>query len=739
MIRRCYVAALVLAVASAALGQSAAAPPAAPESAPGPVELPVKRVILFTSGLGFIEHQGSVTGNAAAELQFTTDQINDVLKSLVVQDADGGAVGGVRYASQQPLAKTLKSFKVDLSANPGLPELLSQVRGAEVKVVVAGEEVDGRIVGVERRETVVVDKVLGERTVVTPMLNLSTPRGLRSELFSRIMSVELQDPQLRKELNLALEAIAQRRDHDKKPVTVQLDGTGKRRVRLGYTVETPVWKTSYRLILPEAGSKDKAKLQGWAIVENATESDWTDVELSLVGGRPMSFIENLYASYYIPRPVAQPRVSFGQNVNEHADGVDMGKLRERFDKFGGHGGALGGGAGGGGMGIQPPQLALGATAGEPSTQPKPDGMDVRSEEWGGGAGASLGGNGGSGGMAAPNYMQGVAALASVMKIGQNFQFSVPKVTLPRQQSAMLPILTEAVDVEPVSIYNAGIIAGNPMLGMKLTNTSERFLLGGPFSVLETNKSATVYAGDARTDDIPPGQHRWLSYAVDQDVKVAELQDDNGPREELIGMRILKGSVIAENKLTFTHAWAIENRGKTNKTLIIEMTPQAANYEGEAGITPPPEEKTELFLRFRVAAAAGQSLPFKVVETAKSTESTEIVPEQRGHIDQLIASETTPAAVRKTLAAIQTAWNNAAATEKKITTLTEQRHDLANDQARLRANMQAAEKGSAYAADQVKAMQASDGVIAVLDEQANRARAELEKYRAEAESLVGKTK
>src|SRR5205814_7408886 len=84
-------------------------------------------------------------------------------------------------------------------------------------------------------------------------------------------------------------------------------------VRIGYVVETPIWKTSYRLVLPgegadAAGNKDKPKLLGWAIVENQTDNDWSNVQLSLVSGRPISFIQDLYRPLYVPRPVVQPEL-----------------------------------------------------------------------------------------------------------------------------------------------------------------------------------------------------------------------------------------------------------------------------------------------------------------------------------------------------------------------------------------------------------------------------------------------
>src|SRR6476620_6327169 len=114
-------------------------------------DVPVSKVMLFSSGVGYFEHAGTVRGNSATELRFKTTQINDILKSIVLQDQDGSRVGAITYPSLDPLAKTLKSFQVDIASNPSLAELLNQLRGARVTVQAQAERVSGTILGVEMR------------------------------------------------------------------------------------------------------------------------------------------------------------------------------------------------------------------------------------------------------------------------------------------------------------------------------------------------------------------------------------------------------------------------------------------------------------------------------------------------------------------------------------------------------------------------------------------------------------
>jgi hypothetical protein len=284
--RKFFAAAVLSAAVSATLfstpafAQVGSEKPAAAK-ADGQTAVPVKVVVLFSSGVGYFEHAGSVKGNASSELRFKTNQINDILKSLVLQDMGGGKVTTVVYPSQDPIEKTLKSFQVDITGDPSLAELLAQLRGAKVQVTVGGEELKGTILGLEKKPKAVGDK----GSIEVWVLNLINGGTIRSVELSEAKKIELEDAELQEELSKALTALAQARDQDKKPVTINFSGEGERQVRIGYVVETPIWKTSYRLILPGQGAdanKEKSKLVGWAIVENQTDNDWSSVQLSLV-------------------------------------------------------------------------------------------------------------------------------------------------------------------------------------------------------------------------------------------------------------------------------------------------------------------------------------------------------------------------------------------------------------------------------------------------------------------------
>ena len=126
-----------------------------------PAALPLKKIVLFNSGVGFFEHAGEVTGDASVDLQFNVDDINDLLKSLVPQDLGGGRASTVTYGSMDPITKTLKTFAIDLTQNPTIADLLGQVRGEQAEID-AGKAMKGTILGIEKRKRVIDKEVLEE-------------------------------------------------------------------------------------------------------------------------------------------------------------------------------------------------------------------------------------------------------------------------------------------------------------------------------------------------------------------------------------------------------------------------------------------------------------------------------------------------------------------------------------------------------------------------------------------------
>jgi hypothetical protein len=538
-------------------------------------DLPIQQVVMFSSGVAYFEHGGEVEGNAQVEMKFNVEDVNDLLKSMVLRDLDGGKISTVSFGSKDPITRTLQTFSIDLTNNPTMGDLLSQIRGEKI-ILDAPTKVQGIILGVETRRINVEDTAVEKQ-----FLNLLTEAGLRSINLDKVGRIQLADKKLDSELRQALMVLAAGHSTDKKAVTLNFLGDGARQVRVGYIQESPVWKTSYRLVL---GDDEKPLLQGLAIVENTTEDDWKEVDLTLVSGRPISFVMDLYQPLYVNRPVVQPELYasvtpriYDQSLSG-AD-ADFARANLNFDKSksDSYANAVNG---------RPSSGAFGAEMQEQARrQVEVDGLKQLSESL---QVASQGGD-----------------------VGELFRYQIATpVSLERGRSAMLPIVNDSVEAEKVSIYNANVHAKHPLNGLRLTNTTDLHLMQGPVTVFDGG----AYAGDSRIADLQPKTERLMSYAMDLDVEVAPESKSNP--NKLVKVIIDKGTLQVSTKYTRQTDYIVKNSGKAEKKVLIEY-PLDSSW---SLVTPKePEEKTRDMYRFAVNAAPGKPATITVKEE-KTTRS-----------------------------------------------------------------------------------------------------------------------
>lgn len=558
-------------------------------------DLPIRKIVLYSSGVGYFEHRATVEDEVQSELMFKQDQINDVLKSLVLEDQGGGTIGSVVYPSRDPIEKTLRSFGIDLSGQIGLSGLLEQIQGARVFVSVEGETIEGTVVSVDHRPKALSDE--GEPTTV-PVLNLFDGTSLKSIDLDEIRSVELGDNE-REEISEALKVLSQARDQEKKPVTLEFRGEGPRDVRVGYLIETPVWKTSYRLIMPPSGSKE-GKIQGWAIVENQTDNDWSDIELSLVSGRPVSFVMDLYEPLYVPRPTVEMELYESLRPKTYAGG--MGGYAPRSGAWDSSG----------------PQTSD-RYYGEAGVEERAEVVEVKPRREKGAdyvqEFAPPPAMAGSVGLAqAPPPMdptQGIQSAASASALGELFEYAVPSVTLPRQRSAMLPIVTDPIRVDRLSIYNQETQAIHPMVGARLLNTTDKHLMQGPITVFDDG----AYAGDAQIENLPPGQNRLLIYAIDLEVRV-DIREDAGANEILSAV-IDRGVLRSQRKSARQKSYLLKNEGDHSKVVLVE---HPVRESWNLVDSPKPTESTPTHHRFEVETVPDATTSLTVKEEIVRSEN-----------------------------------------------------------------------------------------------------------------------
>ena len=614
-------------------------------------ELPITEVVLFSSGVGYIQRAGTVTDDATVELAFKPEQINDLLKSMVLLDLDGGKVGEITYGAKDPIGKTLEAFAINLTDNPSLGQLLNRLRGVPVEVV-AVNTITGTILGVEKKKV----EVGKDREVIeVEVLNLLTDIGIRSVRLDEISSLRILDEKLNGELKEALKVLASGLDNQRKPVLLTFNGKGERRVIVGYLTETPVWKTSYRLVL----SEKENLLQGWAIVENTSDADWTKIHLSLVSGRPISFIEDLYTPLYLQRPVVMPHLFTSlQPVDYEAN------LQSEDKRAAGEAGAIGGR-----LSLRLESTAKAGPAGPNEYFGRANGSNRREFDRD----------------AAAIEQASVVSAATAQDLGQAFEYAIKEpVTLPRQKSALLPIVSGAVDAWKVSIYNANVHPKFPLYGLRVKNTTGVHLMGGPITVYNDS----VYAGDATFEDLQPGEQRLISYAVD--LGVEGNRQENAGIQEILAIKLVKGnlSITRKYQRLTDYTFAIKD-GKERKMLVEHpFLPGWDLVEPKVA-----DERTATLYRFALSLKPAESGKLHVVEARTEMQMTGVMSIDTPTLVMYMKTGKISPAVKDALQHVITAQNTLQDLRIQRTQKEQEIQNIASEQNRIRQNMAQLDRNS----------------------------------------------
>lgn len=654
----------------------------------GAEALPIRRITLYRSGVGAFERQGAVQENARVQLRFDVGQINDILKSLQLLDLDGGRIDSVSYASKDPLARRLSSFSVPIADSPSLPVLLGRLRGSAIEVkTIEGSTISGTILNVESRKVPGGGK--DQPAIEMPFVALVTGAGIRAVAIDAITAMQLQDKQLADELNRALAAVAEARADRIKAVDLSLSGAGNRRVVVRYVHETPVWKTSYRLVLSDApeqkaaaaGGKDgkpvpdTLSLQGWAIVENTTDNDWKDVRLSLVSGRPVSFQMDLSEPLYLGRPDIPVPTIPGVLPRNFAAGT--GGEKPGTPPMPAASGAPGRPAGPGGEARA--RSALGRLEAGKMEMPATDANGLARDMLS---------------LSADDLVRySPAAQARAGEVGEVFFFEVQNpVTIERQRSAMIPFLGSNIEGRRVSIYNMADRPDHPMRGLQLTNTSGMQLLPGPLAVFD----GTAYAGDATINQVSPGDKRLLAYALDLDVVVTTKPESSG---DVTRVRIVQGLIEQTFKSRESLTYTFDNKDqKRSRTIIVEHP----KLPGWSLVGPEKaQEETQDLYRLEVTADAGKAASLTVTQEIVRAQQLDITSIDTPTIVRLGQSGKASPAVVKAIQQLAGLQSAVAQAQNEVNALQQQISTNTAEQTRISQTMERLPQNSDVYADYMK--------------------------------------
>lgn len=636
-------------LAAAALFSAVALPAAAQE-------LALKRVMLSSGGIGYFEHEAEIDGNAELKLNVRLDQVDDVLKSLVVYD-DKGGIGGVSLPGKEPLEEAFRGLPFGEDALGSLASLVQALQGAEISVS-GPRMLSGRVIAVTP-ETIVSQNG-GEQRQRHRVSVLTTDGAMQQFVLEEAQDLQFNDPALRKQIGEALAAVRENRARDSRTLTVSLRGSGKRIVRAAYVVSVPVWKAAYRVTLPSDASATKAGMQGWAVLENMTGNAWNNVELTLVSGSPVTFRQALYEAYYVDRPDVPVEV--------------VGRILPRPDQ--------------GGVAADLTTLAeeREQKARRPIPAPAPMPSRARGEAYGGIAAAPP-----PAAAMAPSQVAGAADVAASAESFTQVSFKFPQpINIGAGRTLSVPIIDRELPIRRLALYQPETHARHPLAAIELRNDGATGLPPGILTIYERGAAAgqAAYVGDARLSGLPVGDKRLLSYALDTRTTVE--------RDSEQARRIVKGSIVNgvfryTTALTQTTTWRVKTPANEARNMLFEQYGAA----GWTVVKPDPKSVEISENRFRVPASIPANTQTKVefvierpVEEAIMLSSA---PAER--VAAFARNTELDKATRDAFARIVALQNDVARHQQRLSQIQNERGAIVSDQERLRGNLSSVPRDS----------------------------------------------
>ncbi|MCL2208799.1 MAG: DUF4139 domain-containing protein [Treponema sp.] len=621
--------------------------------------IPLKKVVILTSGLAYYEHSGSINGAVNINLPFRLDAVNDALKTLVLNDP-ATVNPSVTYQSENTLFQTLRSLMIDLSDDPGMAVILARLKGVEVEIS-SPSVYKGRIVGIEYRPSFIINMMENE-----PWLLLSTQEGMRPFNLKEIGSIKFTNQAIEQDLNRALDLIAASRNSFSRQLSVNLPGTARRDVTISYVIPSPVWKASYRLDL----GASKPVFQGWAIVDNDSDTDWNNVSLSLVAGRPTSFIQNLYPPYYVSRPVLPLAIAGVAEAAVYDRGYVVTEKAEAEQSVM--------------MRMAAPQVMMDSDSSYLYAAPS----------------------------AAGNLTGGTMQTASGSDAGGQFEFTIKNpVSLDRRMSAMFPLVESSMEARKLLIYSGS--GRYPRLGAELTNSSNMKLPAGPITVYDGG----VYAGDALIEFWNEGEKRLISFGDDLSVTATS---GTTSATAVNTVNISGGVMNITRRLTYSKTYTFVNSASVSKQLVVEHNKTSSTEL----VSPKADEQTASAYRFNVTLPAGRETTLTVNEQRPISERITLLPMRIETLLSYTTNQEIPANVRRALERAVELKRASDAADQAVKEIQAQRTSLISDQDRIRRNLEAAGNQTQQGQEYLRRLVALDNEIDAASANLERANAYL---------------
>ena len=622
--------------------------------------------VLSSGGLAQIQRQVHVGQDTVVKLPVPLAQIDDVLKSLVVHDPNGHATGLV-LDGEAPVQEAFARLPFGPEALSSPASLAAALQGMPVRASSGGRSVQGRVLGVQAVQE-------DERS--SHVLSVMTDSGqLQSLRLGADTELEVLDKALQQRLQQALQASGQHQADSMRMVQVGLSGKGERDVHFTYVVDAPVWKSAYRL---STGADGKARLQAWAVLENASGQDWDGVKVTLVSGTPVTLSQRLYQRYWHTRP--ELPVAVGATEAPQADTSAMIDMVAE---------------------AAPAPAPMAAKAGASLRMARPA----------------------SGYQPAPPPEPATAYEAQT-----NVRYELPQpVTVAAGQTASVPFIDAQVQAEQVSVYQTQRGGLHPVAAVWLKNSSQGSL---PPGILTVYDEQAGHLGDAQLTSIPVGESRFLYFAEDGKV---EVRTEQHPQERLSRLSVSQGVLRAQRTVRHETVYTVKGAADAPRTVIIEH-PRRQGWKFESREL---VGETASSYRLRVSVPAGGKATVKAVLTRQDQQTVALVDAD----DNTLAAWRSSAADDGTrqdlqrLVELRRAWAQAQQQEQ---TLDEQLESAAQTQARIRENLSAVPDDSALGKRYLSALEKEEDGIEALRERMQTAQEETAKRRQAMEAALAES-
>ncbi len=609
-------------------------------------DVPVKRVILYKHGIGYFEREGAVPAGEDARLDFKATAMNDVLKSLTVIDTDGGRIAGIRYDSNETLQQQLEKYPFKIGEQEFFSSFLDRFKGSRVELRSGDRPVTGAILGARAIEA----GPETDKRILREQITLLLDSGdVVNYDLTAAGSIRLLDPRLQEQLKQYLQTLSQAKSRESRAIYIDSAGSGNRNLRISYISPTAIWKSSYRLTLQDPGST----LEGWAIVDNTTDEDWNGVRLSVVSGRPISFISLLDTPRYgrreiaeLPEDRAAGPVVYGGSVDGQvvADDVSGGVVGS------GSGNGYGPGSGHGqGGGVYQIGKAPAPVPAQKQLVQLEESAQLQTSTVEGATGASL---------------------------GELFEYNFAgPVTIKKNQSAMLPFLQDKISARKLLIFTEHD-GEHPVNAAEVTNNTSKTLDGGPITVYDGG----AYAGEALVETVKAGDKRLIGYAVDYGTRITTAFDTGKRTVREIHAR--NGTLELHFGEHQTRTYTIRNVDAKPKTLIL----QQEGINQYSVLSPKPSERTATAYRFEVKIPANGAQTLKVEEERTYENTTAVLSSTPDFLLTLVQNRELGEQGRKQLQALVDVKIRLAEAENDLNLSNSQMSELTDDQTRLRQNI-----------------------------------------------------